>query len=122
LITLTLTAADLLGTSVEDGPMGPCSDRLRRQSFTAQYKLDMLTEYDAANPAARGVLLRREGLYCSTGNCGCSCTPGSSGAKRISMSPVTRLALTAASPSAQQCLQPKRDAHRGDWNRPEVIK
>jgi transposase len=65
LITLTLTAADLPGTSIEDGLMSPRSDRPRRRSFTAQYKLDMLAEYDAADPAARGVLLRREGLYSS---------------------------------------------------------
>jgi transposase len=65
LITLTLTAADLPGTSVEDGPMSPRSDQPRRRSFTAKYKLDILTEYDAADPAARGVLLRREGLYSS---------------------------------------------------------
>jgi transposase-like protein len=65
LITLTLTAADLLTSSVEDGAMSPRSDRPRRRSFTAQYKLDMLTEYDAADAAGRGVLLRREGLYSS---------------------------------------------------------
>ena len=45
--------------------MSPRSDLPRRRSFTAQYKLDILTEYDAADPAARGVLLRREGLYSS---------------------------------------------------------
>jgi len=63
LITLTLTAADLPGTTAENGPMSPRSDQPRRRSFPAQYKLDILTEYDAADPAARGVLLRREGLY-----------------------------------------------------------
>ena len=45
--------------------MSPRSDRPRRRSFTARYKLDVLTEYDAATPAERGVLLRREGLYSS---------------------------------------------------------
>lgn len=64
-MTLTLTAADLLTGSVEDGAMSPRSDRPRHRSFTAQYKLDMLTEYDAADAAGRGVLLRREGLYSS---------------------------------------------------------
>ena len=62
---MTLTAADLPGTSVENGAMSPRSDQPRRRSFTAKYKLDMLAEYDAADPAARGVLLRREGLYSS---------------------------------------------------------
>ncbi len=62
---MTLTAADLLPGSVEDGAMSPRSDRPRRRSFPAQYKLDMLAEYDATDAAGRGVLLRREGLYSS---------------------------------------------------------
>ena len=45
--------------------MSPRSDRPRRRSFTAKYKLDMLAEYDATDAAGRGVLLRREGLYSS---------------------------------------------------------
>ncbi len=45
--------------------MSPRSDQPRRRSFTAKYKLDILTECDAAIPAERGVLLRREGLYSS---------------------------------------------------------
>jgi len=45
--------------------MSPRSDRARRRSFTAKYKLDILTEYDAADSAGRGALLRREGLYSS---------------------------------------------------------
>jgi len=61
LMTLTLTTADLL----ESEAMGPRSGRPTRRSFTAKYKLDILTEYDAADPEARGVLLRREGLYSS---------------------------------------------------------
>jgi len=65
LITLTLTAADLPTASLENGAMSPRSDQPKRRSFTAKYKLDILTEYDAADPAARGVLLRREGLYSS---------------------------------------------------------
>ena len=65
MITLTLTAADLLTSPVENGAMSPRSDQPRRRSFTAKYKLDILTEYEAANSEARGVLLRREGLYSS---------------------------------------------------------
>ena len=64
-MTLTLAAADLPDTPVENGAMSPRSDRPRRRSFTAKYKLDMLAEYDAADAAARGVLLRREALYSS---------------------------------------------------------
>ncbi len=62
---MTLTTADLPGTSLENGAMSPRSDRPRRRSFTAQYKAEILVEYDAADPAGRGVLLRREGLYSS---------------------------------------------------------
>jgi len=62
---MTLTAADLLTGSLETGAMSPRSDQPRRRSFTAKYKLDILIEYDAATPAERGVLLRREGLYSS---------------------------------------------------------
>lgn len=40
-------------------------ERARRRSFTAKYKLDILTEYDAADDGAKGALLRREGLYTS---------------------------------------------------------
>ncbi len=65
MITLTLTAADLLTGSLENGAVSPRSDRPRRRSFTAEYKLDILAVYDAADPAARGELLRREGLYSS---------------------------------------------------------
>ena len=64
-MTLTLAAADLPDTAVENGVMSPRSDRPRRRSFTAKYKIDMLAEYDAADAAARGVLLRREALYSS---------------------------------------------------------
>ncbi len=62
---MTLTTADLPDTTADDGAMSPRSDRPRRRSFTAKYKLDLLAEYDAASPAERGVLLRREGLYSS---------------------------------------------------------
>ena len=37
----------------------------RRRTFTAQYKLDMVAEYDAAPASEKGALLRREGLYSS---------------------------------------------------------
>ncbi len=37
----------------------------RRRSFTAQYKLDVVAEYDAAAAGEKGAVLRREGLYSS---------------------------------------------------------
>ena len=41
-------------------------ERPQRRSFTATYKLAVLTEYDGAtDPGAKGALLRREGLYSS---------------------------------------------------------
>lgn len=37
----------------------------RRRSFTAEKKLALLAEYDAANREGRGALLRREAIYTS---------------------------------------------------------
>ena len=50
----------------DDGLMGPRSEQPKRRTFTAEYKLAMVAEYDAASePGAKGALLRREGLYSS---------------------------------------------------------
>ena len=40
-------------------------ERAKRRTFTAKYKLAILTEYDAAPEGGKGALLRREGLYSS---------------------------------------------------------
>ena len=40
-------------------------ERARRRTFTAQYKLDIVSEYDAAPDGEKGAVLRREGLYSS---------------------------------------------------------
>jgi len=40
-------------------------ERARRRSFTAQYKLDVVAEYDAAATGEKGAVLCREGLYSS---------------------------------------------------------
>ena len=45
--------------------MSPRADRPRRRAFTAEYKLQFLAEYEAADPGERGAILRREGLYSS---------------------------------------------------------
>src|SRR4051812_24042745 len=37
----------------------------KRRTFTARYKQEILTAYDAAADGEKGVLLRREGLYSS---------------------------------------------------------
>jgi transposase len=39
--------------------------RDRRRSFTADYKLEVLAAYDAAEPGEKSEILRREGLYSS---------------------------------------------------------
>jgi transposase-like protein len=39
--------------------------RAKRRTFTAQYKLDVVAEYDAAPEGHKGAILRREGLYSS---------------------------------------------------------
>ena len=40
-------------------------ERAKRRTFTAQYKLDIVAEYDAAPDGEKGAVLRREGLYSS---------------------------------------------------------
>ena len=65
MIAMTMTTADLHAVPVDDGTVSPRADRPRRRSFTAEYKLAVLAEYDAAEPGAKGALLRREGLYSS---------------------------------------------------------
>ena len=48
----------------EDGPTLP--EKPRRRTFTAEYKLAIVEEYDAcAGDGDKGALLRREGLYSS---------------------------------------------------------
>ncbi|CCG02801.1 transposase [Blastococcus saxobsidens DD2] len=63
---MTMTTADLSAAPVtDDGQVSPRAERPRRRSFTAEYKLQILAEYDATEPGQRGALLRREGLYSS---------------------------------------------------------
>lgn len=63
---MTLSIADMCTGLGEDGPMGASTraDRPKRRTFTAEYKLAVVAEYDGLSEAgARGALLRREGLY-----------------------------------------------------------
>lgn len=66
-MTMTMTDTDLHRGPVaaDDGAVSPRAERPRRRSFTAEYKLQILAEYEAAEPGQRGALLRREGLYSS---------------------------------------------------------
>jgi len=59
---MTMTTADV---ATDDGVMGPRADRPKRRSFTAEYKTQILAEYDAADRGERGAILRKEGLYSS---------------------------------------------------------
>jgi transposase-like protein len=63
---MTMTTADLPAAPVtDDGQVSPRAERPRRRSFTAEYKLQILAEYEATDPGQRGALLRRESLYSS---------------------------------------------------------
>ncbi len=62
---MTMTLAD---ATTDDGAMGPRVDRPKRRTFTAEYKAQILAEYDGADRGERGergAILRREGLYSS---------------------------------------------------------
>jgi transposase len=61
-----MSRADRRVGVTDDGLMGPRAQQPKRRTFTAEYKLAMIAEYDAAiEPGAKGALLRREGLYSS---------------------------------------------------------
>ncbi len=60
---MTMTLAD--AARADDGVVGPRADQPKRRTFTADYKVRILAEYDAADRGERGVILRREGLYSS---------------------------------------------------------
>ena len=50
---------------VSDVPDPEVPERARRRTYAARYKRDVLAEYEAADRAGKGALLRREGLYSS---------------------------------------------------------
>lgn len=60
---MTMTLAD--AARIDDGGVTPRADRPKRRTFTAEYKAQILAEYDAADHGERGGILRREGLYSS---------------------------------------------------------
>src|SRR5450755_1348959 len=53
------------GRVADERPDPEVPERARRRRFTAQYKLDVVAEYDAAPTGEKGAVLRREGLYSS---------------------------------------------------------
>ena len=68
---MTLTMADMASSRTgQDGAVatgeGPRASRPRRRTFTADYKMRILAQYEQLDdPRERGALLRREGLYTS---------------------------------------------------------
>ena len=69
---MTMTIADVIAARTgHDGTVaasdGPRAGRPKRRTFTAEYKLRILEEYEnAPDPQHRNALLRREGIYTST--------------------------------------------------------
>lgn len=63
--TMTPRTASGQASRVDDIPDPEVPERARRRTYTAKYKRDVLAEYDAADRAGKGALLRREGLYSS---------------------------------------------------------
>ena len=59
---MTMTLAD---RPVVVGAVNPRAERPKRRTFSAEYKLRIVAEYEAAEPGEKGALLRREGLYSS---------------------------------------------------------
>jgi len=66
-MTTTVTQPVLARQSgrVSDVPDAEVPERARRRTYTAAYKRDVLAEYESADRAGRGAVLRREGLYSS---------------------------------------------------------
>lgn len=57
--------AGLVEVAEPDRPDPEVPARAKRRRFTARYKQEILTAYDAAADGEKGALLRREGLYSS---------------------------------------------------------
>lgn len=63
---MSLPSAVLNGRAHDGGVAdGDPAARPRRRVFSAEYKAQILAEYDAAPDGAKGSILRREGLYSS---------------------------------------------------------
>jgi transposase-like protein len=65
---MTMTPSDMNG---QDGPVAggrgepDPGAKAQRRTFTVDYKLSVVEEYDAGTPESRGALLRRENLHTS---------------------------------------------------------
>jgi len=57
----TAAAGSPLSVGREDVPDPQVPERASRRTYTAQYKLDVLAEYDRLDKNGKGALMRREG-------------------------------------------------------------
>lgn len=57
-VVLDMSLADT--TAFDDGVVTPRADRPKRRTFTAEYKGQIVAEYDAADHGERGAILRRD--------------------------------------------------------------
>ena len=64
-MSTVLSAPGEHAVRVEDVPDPEVGERVSRRTYTARYKLEVLTEYERLDKAGKGALLRREGLYTS---------------------------------------------------------
>ena len=51
---MTMTLAD---AALDDGAVSPRADRPKRRTFTAEYKAQIVAEYEAADHGERGAIL-----------------------------------------------------------------
>jgi len=64
-MVMTTVVAGRQPEPVSDLPEPEVTERATRRTYTAQYKLRILAEYERRDRDGRGALLRREGLYSS---------------------------------------------------------
>ena len=64
-MVVTATLAGRHAEPVDEHPDPEVPERASRRTYTAQYKLRILAEYERRDRDGKGALLRREGLYSS---------------------------------------------------------
>ena len=64
-MVMTTVVSGRQAEPVTEPPEAEVPERATRRTYTAQYKLRILAEYERRDRDGRGALLRREGLYSS---------------------------------------------------------
>lgn len=64
-MSVTQTVPVVQAGRMDDVPDPEVPPRAQRRTYTAEYKAQVLAEYETADKAGKGALLRREGLYTS---------------------------------------------------------